>query len=83
MRLNKFLTKAGVCSRRKAEHLINEGRVTVNGKKAQITTAVGLEDRVKVDGEVLFSKVHRIMKLMLFTNQEVLFVLYLQRNDLT
>ena len=56
MRLNKFLTKAGVCSRRKAEHLINEGRVTVNGKTAQITTAVGLEDRVKVDGRSVILK---------------------------
>ena len=35
MRLNKFLTKAGACSRRKAEQLISEGRVTVNGKNAQ------------------------------------------------
>ena len=50
MRLNKFLTKAGVCSRRKAECLINEGRVTVNGKRAQITTAVNIQDQVKVDG---------------------------------
>tara|TARA_Y100000589_G_scaffold327415_1_gene369151 strand:+ start:1104 stop:1796 length:693 start_codon:yes stop_codon:yes gene_type:complete len=56
MRLNKFLTKAGVCSRRKAEHLINEGRVTVNGKRAQITTAVGLEDQVKVDGRSVILK---------------------------
>ena len=56
MRLNKFLTKAGVCSRRKAEHLINEGRVTVNGKRAQITTAVGLEDQVKVDGRSVMLK---------------------------
>ena len=57
MRLNKFLTKAGVCSRRKAEQLINEGRVTVNGKQAQITTAVGLEDQVKVDGRSVMLKV--------------------------
>ena len=56
MRLNKFLTKAGVCSRRKAEHLISEGRVTVNGKRAQITTAVGLEDQVKVDGRSVILK---------------------------
>lgn len=56
MRLNRFLTKAGVCSRRKAEQLINEGRVTVNGKRAQVTTAVGVDDHVKVDGRSVILK---------------------------
>ena len=34
MRLNKFLSEAGVCSRREADRLIEKGRVTVDGKKA-------------------------------------------------
>ena len=34
IRINKFLSDAGVCSRREADRLIEEGRVTVNGKTA-------------------------------------------------
>ena len=34
MRLNKYLSEAGVCSRREADRLIESGQVTVNGKKA-------------------------------------------------
>ena len=33
-RLNKYLSEAGVCSRREADRLIKEGRVTVDGKRA-------------------------------------------------
>ncbi len=34
MRLNKFLSEAGVCSRREADRLIEKGKVTVDGRKA-------------------------------------------------
>ena len=51
MRLNRFLTKAGVCSRRKAETYIQQGRVRVNDKTAQLTTVVNIGDRVTVDGK--------------------------------
>lgn len=53
MRLNKFLAKAGVCSRRKAESLIEEGRVQVNGQRAEVTTPVQVDDVVTVDGELV------------------------------
>ena len=36
MRLNKFIADAGVCSRRKADEMIKEGRVTVNKQEAVI-----------------------------------------------
>ncbi len=50
-RLQKILAQAGISSRRKAEELIREGRVTVNGRTAQIgDKADPLRDHVKVDG---------------------------------
>jgi 23S rRNA pseudouridine2605 synthase len=51
MRLNAFLARAGVASRRRADELIKAGRVTVNGEPGQLNTAVGARDRVEVDGQ--------------------------------
>jgi 23S rRNA pseudouridine2605 synthase len=51
MRLNAYLARAGVASRRKADELIKAGRVTVNGEPGQLNTFVGRRDRVEVDGE--------------------------------
>ena len=51
MRLNAFLARAGVASRRRADELIKAGRVTVNGEPGQLNTVVGARDHVKVDGE--------------------------------
>src|SRR5438309_10288958 len=50
MRLNAFLARAGVASRRSADELIKAGRVTVNGEPGQLNTLVGAHDRVEVDG---------------------------------
>ena len=49
MRLNAFLARAGVASRRRADELIKVGRVTVNGEPGQLNTVVGARDRVEVD----------------------------------
>ena len=51
MRLNAFLARAGVASRRRADELIKAGRVTVNGEAGQLNTVVGARDRVEVDGQ--------------------------------
>jgi pseudouridine synthase len=51
MRLNAYLARAGVASRRKADELIKAGRVTVNGEPGQLNTFVERRDRVAVDGE--------------------------------
>ena len=51
MRLNVFLQKAGAGSRREAERLVAEARVTVNGKPAQATTPVEEGDSVTLDGK--------------------------------
>jgi 23S rRNA pseudouridine2605 synthase len=50
MRLNVYLQKAGVGSRREAERLVAEGRVSVNGVKAEPTTPVAEGDAVTLDG---------------------------------
>jgi 23S rRNA pseudouridine2605 synthase len=51
MRLNAFLARAGVASRRRADELIKAGRVTVNGEPGQLNTVVLAHDRVEVDGQ--------------------------------
>ena len=51
MRLNAFLARAGVASRRKADELIKAGRVLVNGEPGQLNTFVESRDVVEVDGE--------------------------------
>jgi pseudouridine synthase len=50
MRLNAFLARAGVASRRRADELIKAGRVSVNGEPGRLNTVVGSHDRVEVDG---------------------------------
>lgn len=50
VRLNAFLARAGVASRRGADELIRAGRVRVNGEVAGLATYVGERDRVEVDG---------------------------------
>jgi 23S rRNA pseudouridine2605 synthase len=51
VRLNAYLARAGVASRRGADELIKAGRVTVNGEQGQLNTFVEPHDRVAVDGE--------------------------------
>ena len=53
MRLNAFIARAGVASRRKADDLIKAGRVTVNGEPGQLNTFVGTDDDVRLDGKPL------------------------------
>jgi 23S rRNA pseudouridine2604 synthase len=51
MRLNKYLSESGACSRREADALIAEGRVTVNGVPAVLGTQVAEGDDVRLDGD--------------------------------
>lgn len=51
MRLQAYLARAGIGSRRKAEDLIRQGRVRVNGAVARLGQEVGPQDRVEVDGK--------------------------------
>jgi 23S rRNA pseudouridine2605 synthase len=51
MRLNAYLARTGIASRRGADELIKAGRVRVNGEPGQLNTAVATGDRVEVDGK--------------------------------
>jgi 23S rRNA pseudouridine2604 synthase len=53
IRLNKFISEAGVCSRREADKLIEQGRVMVNGKLPEVGARVRARDKVQVDGKTL------------------------------
>ncbi|HEY1138368.1 MAG TPA: pseudouridine synthase [Xanthomonadaceae bacterium] len=53
MRLNKHISDTGFCSRREADRLIGEGRVTVNGVRARVGTELAEGDEVRIDGDVL------------------------------
>ena len=53
MRINKFFTEQGLCSRREADRLIAEGRVTINGRVAKLGDQVSPQDLVTRDGTVL------------------------------
>ena len=50
MRLNKYISETGVCSRREADAWIAAGRVQVNGQPASLGTVVESGDEVRVDG---------------------------------
>jgi 23S rRNA pseudouridine2604 synthase len=51
VRINKYLTEAGFCSRREADRLIDAGRVTINGKVPELGTKINVDDEVRVDGK--------------------------------
>lgn len=53
IRINKYISDAGFCSRREADQLIVDERVTINGVLAAMGAKVSLEDKVRIDGEIL------------------------------
>jgi 23S rRNA pseudouridine2604 synthase len=56
VRLNKYISETGVCSRREADSWIEAGRVTLNGVPAHLGLKVGADDEVRVDGELIGAK---------------------------
>ena len=55
-RINKYLSEVGYCSRRAADKLIEEGRVTVNGQIPEMGTKLTPDDIVHVDGKLIKDK---------------------------
>ncbi len=51
IRINKYLSQAGYCSRRQADRLLEQGRITINGKIPEMGTKVSPSDLVMVDGK--------------------------------
>jgi 23S rRNA pseudouridine2605 synthase len=64
-RLQKYLSRTGIASRRKCEDLIRAGRVTVNGQVASLgQKVIGSEDQVRLDGE-LVSDTERLVYILM------------------
>ena len=61
VRLNKYLAECGVCSRREADVLIEAGKVTVNGKKAEPGMKVSGADEVICNGKPLKSRNEKVV----------------------
>ncbi|NBL64490.1 23S rRNA pseudouridine(2604) synthase RluF [Flavobacterium sp. NST-5] len=55
-RINKFISETGYCSRREADKIIADGRVSVNGRIAEMGTKVSAEDEVRVDGKLIVER---------------------------
>jgi 23S rRNA pseudouridine2604 synthase len=53
IRINKFISEKGICSRREADKLIEAGKVIINGAKAETGSKVKAGDEVKLDGKLL------------------------------
>jgi 23S rRNA pseudouridine2604 synthase len=56
VRLNKYISETGVCSRREADKWISEGRVTLNGVPATLGHKVAAGDEVRIDGNLIGAK---------------------------
>ncbi|NBI06512.1 23S rRNA pseudouridine(2604) synthase RluF [Senegalia massiliensis] len=55
-RINKFIRETGLCSRREADSMIEQGRVKINGKKAELGDKVDFNDYIEVDGKLMNAK---------------------------
>lgn len=62
-RLNKFIGETGYCSRREADKLIEEGRVTINGVVPEMGTKVSQNDEVRIDGKLIVEKHEKLVYL--------------------
>lgn len=53
VRINKFFSEIGYCSRREADKLVEQGRVTINGKVAEMGSKVSNDDEIRLDGKLM------------------------------
>lgn len=60
-RLNKYIAECGICSRREADRLIENGSVAVNGKVATVGMAVSDEDEIIINGNKLAGKNSKVV----------------------
>lgn len=61
MRINKYIANAGICSRRDADKLVMEGKVTINGKVATAGSQVTDRDEVCVNGKIIRAKDDKVV----------------------
>ena len=70
IRINKYLSESGYCSRRAADRLIEEGKVTINGEIPEMGTKVKEDDQVEVEGKII-EKLTKPKKIYLAFNKPV------------
>lgn len=61
IRINKYLSSCGYCSRREADRILEKGRVTINGKRAELGDRVDSSQMVCVDGKPIAEQTERIV----------------------
>ncbi len=61
IRLNKFLAESGICSRREADRLIEEGKVSVDGRIAKVGEVLTGSEKVEYEGRVLKGKTSTVV----------------------
>jgi 23S rRNA pseudouridine2604 synthase len=65
-RINKFLSESGFCSRREADKLLEDGRITINGIVPEMGTKVSTSDEVRVDGKLIREKTEKPIYLAFY-----------------
>ena len=58
MRVNKYISEAGLCSRREADEWLQAGRVTINGETVGMGAKALDGDEVRVDGDQIWVRLH-------------------------
>lgn len=71
MRLNKYISETGICSRREADAWIAAGGVTVNGKRAQLGTQVEEGDEVRANGRLVGGGTQKRRRVYIALNKPV------------
>src|SRR5690606_37294402 len=79
IRINKYIAETGYCSRREDDKLIEQNRITINGKIPEMGTKVGTDDEVRIDGKLISEKkvrpiylaFHKPVGIECTTNQSV------------
>ena len=66
IRINKYLSEVGYCSRRTADKLIEQGRITINGEVPEMGTKVNNEDEVRVNGKIVSQQKNKKMVYLAF-----------------
>ena len=63
IRINKYLSETGFCSRRKADQLILEGKIFINNKQAELGTKITTADKIEVEGKIIKPNQNKTMFL--------------------
>ena len=71
VRINKFLSEKGPYSRRGVDKLIQEKRITVNDKVVKLGTKVSINDKIKIDGELVFKPKKKRKNIYLLFNKPI------------